>query len=263
MQANLLYLLPALTGAVLLSGCVPVQQLQTVAAAGGALANSMTNSIAGAGEPVALSAGELRQLQTRDFATTKGAAFASAMTVLLDSGYRVQSADLESGLITATASSTARLRLDTTGLSRANQTPVASVYVEERGGGTARVRIVFSLGTSATGPLAAGGERAVLDRTVYEAFFSGLADEIELRPLPVPPLQTPPTATSPEPAPAIEPAPSPETAPVLPSVSVPLEEPAARDPELTLDPEPRDESAPVKADDLVEVAEEPNPIPDE
>ncbi len=163
MRTNPLFLLPGLAGPFLFAACVPVQQLQSVAAAGGALANSMTGSIAGQGEPMSLGAVELRQLQTRDYATTKSAPLASAMTVLLDTGYRVQSADLESGLITTTASSTARLRLDTTGLSRASQTPVASVYVEDRGESGARVRIVFSLGTSATGPLATGGERAVLD----------------------------------------------------------------------------------------------------
>lgn len=190
-RANFLNILSASTGAVLLAGCVPVQQLQSVAAAGGALANSMTSSIAGAGEPAALSAAELRQLQTRDFAAAKGAAFASAMTVLLDSGYRVQSADLESGLITATASSSARLRLDTTGLSRASQTPVASAYVEDRGQGAARVRIVFSLGTSAAGPLVPAGERAVLDRAVYDSFFAQLAQEIELRPALRQPTQEP------------------------------------------------------------------------
>lgn len=191
MRDNRLYFLWTSTGAVLLGGCVPVQQLQSVAAAGGALANSMTNSIGGTGEPVALSAVELRQLQSRDFATTKAAAFASTMTVLLDSGYRVQSADLESGLITATASSSARLRLDTTGLSRASQTPVATAYIEDRGQGAARVRVVFSLGTSASGPLAPAGERAVLDRAVYTGFFAQLAQEIELRPAPRQPVAEP------------------------------------------------------------------------
>lgn len=174
-----LYLSVSLAGLPLVTACAPVQQLQNVAAAGGALANSMT----GTGEQVAPTAGELRQLQTRDFRTTKAAAFASVMTVLLDSGYRVLSADLESGLVTATASTTGRLRLDPTGLSRSSQTPLASVYVEEREGGEARVRIVFSVGSSAAGHLASSGEKAILDRGIYDTFFFRLQEEVEQRPM--------------------------------------------------------------------------------
>jgi hypothetical protein len=175
-----LYLSAALAGLPLVTACAPVQQLQNVAAAGGALVNSM----GGTGEQVALTAGELRQLQARDFGTTKPAAFASVMTVLLDSGYRVLSADLESGLVTATASTTGRLKLDPTGLSRTSQTPLASVYVEERDAGTARVRIVFSVGSSATGQLASSGESAILDRGIYDTFFFRLQEEIGQRPTP-------------------------------------------------------------------------------
>jgi hypothetical protein len=178
-RCRLFCLLAATASIPLTTGCAPVQQLQNVAAAGGALANSMT----GTGEQLALTAGELRQLQTRDFGTTKAAAFASVMTVLLDSGYRVISADLESGLVTATASTTGRIRLDPTGLSRTSQTPLASVYVEEREAGTARVRIVFSVGSSATGQLASSGEKAILDRGIYDTFFFRLQEEVEQRPI--------------------------------------------------------------------------------
>ena len=167
----------ALASLSLVTACVPVQQLQSVAAAGGARANSMT----GMGEQNTLTAVELRQLQTRDVGTTKAAAFASVMTVLLDSGYRVTAADLESGLITATSSTTGRLRLDPMGLSRADQTPVASAYVEDRDATSARVRIAFSVGTSATGQLAISGERAILKQDIYETFFSRLEEEIEQR----------------------------------------------------------------------------------
>jgi len=182
-NANMLrsLILPAsgLTGFLLFTACSPVQQLQSVATGAGALANSVTGSNA----PVALSAVELRQLQTRDFTATKAAAFSSVITVLLDSGYRILSADLESGLVTASAPSTGRLRLDPTGVGRATQTPVASAFVEDRGSGTVRVRITFSVSRSATG-LGSSGENPVLDQGVYDAFFTRLEEEVQLRPAP-------------------------------------------------------------------------------
>lgn len=197
--------------ALLTAACSPVQQLQNVAAAGGALASSVT----GTGEPLALTPQELRLLQTRDFETTKAAAFASTMTVLLDSGYRVLSADLESGLITASAPAVGRLRLDTAGVARASQRPVASAYLEERGNGAVRVRIAFSVDVSATGQLASTGERPVLDAGIYEAFFARLEDEIRLRPRPAvvaPPPQEPVAAQ-----PVTEPDVRPEESPDVPA----------------------------------------------
>lgn len=138
--------------------------------------------MAGVGEKTTLTAVELRQLQARDFRTPKAAAFASVVTVLLDFGYRVISADLESGLITATSSTTGRLKLDPMGLSKSNQTPMASAYVDERDTSLTRVRIVFSVGTSATGQLASSGERTILYQGIYDTFFFRLEEEVGQRP---------------------------------------------------------------------------------
>ncbi len=136
-----------------LLACSPLQQLQSAAVAGGGI----VNSVAAAGESASPSTAELRHLQTKHFQTTKAATFASVMTVLLDMGYRVVSADLESGLITASASTTERLKLDPVGLARSAQTPLASVYIDERDHQSTRVRSVFSLGTSSTGKGASTG----------------------------------------------------------------------------------------------------------
>ncbi|MEL7729023.1 hypothetical protein AAG612_05755 [Citromicrobium bathyomarinum] len=159
------------------AACSPVQQFQKVAAAGGSIANS----VLGAEGAAPLTAQELRRLQNREFSTTKQIAFASTMTALLDSGYRVQTADLDSGLITATGTTTDRLRVDTSGLGRSNQTPVVSAYIDDLGGGTVRVRAAFSIGVSGTGALSRTGERAVLDEALYADFFTGLDAEIESR----------------------------------------------------------------------------------
>jgi len=166
--------------------CAPVQQLQSAAATGTTLFNSVT----GTGELATLGATELRQLQSRDYATTKSGAFAGVMTVLLDSGYRVLSADLTSGLVTAAAPTTSRLRLDPLGVARSSQTPMASVFIEERGADAIRVRITFTVGRSASGQLGAEGERAVLDAELYAAFFGRLDQEVSQRPVPAVPSTT-------------------------------------------------------------------------
>lgn len=156
-----------------LGACSPVQQAASV---GSALVSSVT-----APDEPSLSAGELRQLQSRELEAPKPATFAGVMTVLLDSGYRVQSADLESGLITAVAPSSGRLRVDPTGVGRATQTPVASAFVEELRGGSSRVRITFAVGTSGAGQLGVTGEKPVLDSKVYAAFFAQLEEELASR----------------------------------------------------------------------------------
>lgn len=61
---------------------------------------------------------------------------------------------------------------------------LASVYVEERDAGMARVRIVFSVGSSATGQLASSGEKAILGRGIYDTFFSRPQEEVGQRPMP-------------------------------------------------------------------------------
>lgn len=185
-----------LTLAVTLAACAPVDGLRNVASAGGSLVNAVVEG----GNAPGLSTEQLRTLQTREFSTTKAAGFASVMTTLLDAGFRVQTADLDSGLITASASTTGRLRLDTGGLGRLNETPLASIFVEDRGDGIVRVRAAFSMGRSASGALASTGERAVTDPQPYATFFDRLTLEIAQRPAPPPaPLSTPAPAPAPDP----------------------------------------------------------------
>jgi hypothetical protein len=166
----------ALLGCMLCGACSPVQQVGSVATAGSAFIGSMT---APAERPVGPA--ELRLLQVREMSASRASAFAAVITVLLDLGYRVQSADLESGLITAVAPSSGRLRLDPAGVARATQTPVASAFIEESAPSVSRVRVNFSIGTASTGQLASSGERPVLDGAVYDAFFAHLESELKAR----------------------------------------------------------------------------------
>ena len=162
---------------LMLPSCAPVQQIQSAAAAGSTL---LSDAVVPRPH-MSLGPAELRQLQSREFSTTKAAAYASVMNVLLDSGYRVLSADLASGLITAAAPTNSRLRLDPAGLARTNQTPVASVFIEQRSHETVRIRINFSVGKVASGQLGEQGERAVLDQALYAAFFNQVDFEVAQR----------------------------------------------------------------------------------
>jgi len=173
-----LFLLAAVAAAIsMLASCAPVQQIQNAAAAGSAILSNATVPRL----HTSLGPAELRLLQSREFSTTKAIAYASVMHVLLDSGYRVLSADLTSGLITAAASTNSRLRLDPAGIARTNQTPLASVFIDQRSAQSVHIRINFSVGRIASGQLAEQGESAVLDQALYSAFFNQISLEVAQR----------------------------------------------------------------------------------
>jgi hypothetical protein len=176
-------LLASMAAGALLASCAPVQQLHSAASAGSSLLGVVTTP----SSPASLSPVELRQLQSREFATSKATAHSSVMTVLLDLGYRVLSADLSSGLITAAAPSNSRLRLDPAGVVRSTQTPLASVFIDQRSADTVQIRINFAVGRNASGQLGEQGERHTLDASLYGAFFVKIGQEIMERTIPAAP----------------------------------------------------------------------------
>jgi hypothetical protein len=139
----------------------------------GAVANTLATR-----EQAPMSAEQLRQLQTREFAVPKDIAFAATMTVLLDLGYRIQSGDIETGLIVASASSVDRLQRDLRGIGTARETPMASVYLEARQPNVARVRVNLTLGTSSSGLVGGAGERSVREESPYRTIFDHLEREM-------------------------------------------------------------------------------------
>ena len=167
-------LLATMAASSLLASCAPVQQLQSAASAGTSLLGVVGTPSASA----SLSPVELRQLQSREFATSKATAYASVVMVLLDLGYRVLSADLSSGLITAAAPTNSRLRLDPAGVVRSAQTPLASVFIDQRSAETVQIRANFSVGRTAGGQLGEQGESATLDASLYSAFFVKIGQEV-------------------------------------------------------------------------------------
>lgn len=87
---------------------------------------------------------ELQQIQSHDIEAPKQIVFSSVMSVLQDAGYRVQAADLETGLITGTGSSTGKLTYNLfMGFGKSKKSPVVSAFIEQVGPTMTRVRLNF------------------------------------------------------------------------------------------------------------------------
>jgi len=149
----------------------------------------------------------LQQMQARDYEVGKIVSFPAVMTVLQDSGYRIQSADRDTGLITATASTKSKTTwAPFVGFGKSKKTPVVSAFIEDRGLGS-RVRMNFILAKSKKGAYGMGweDEEPILDQQVYRDAFERVEKEIFTRQA----LATPTAAPAPIQAaiaPAAEPA---------------------------------------------------------
>ena len=89
----------------------------------------------------------LQQLQSRDIEGSKEQVFGAVMSVLQDSGYRIQAADKDTGLITGIASTTAKMTYSLfTGFGKSKKSPIVSAFIEPRGPLATRVRLSFVMG---------------------------------------------------------------------------------------------------------------------
>jgi hypothetical protein len=125
----------------------------------------------------------LQQMQSRDYEVAKSVSFPAVMTVLQDSGYRIQSADRDTGLITATASTKSKTTwAPFVGFGKSKKTPVVSAFIEDRGPGS-RVRMNFILAKSKKGAYGMGwdDEEPILDQQVYRDAFERVEKEIFTR----------------------------------------------------------------------------------
>lgn len=126
---------------------------------------------------------QLQQMQSREFEATKNMAFAATMTVLQDAGYRIGSADRDTGLITGIASTkTNTTWLPFIGFGKSKKTPVVSAYIEDRGPSVARVRLSFVM-TKLKGDQFGGSadEEPIVDPTVYQGAFERISKELFVR----------------------------------------------------------------------------------
>ena len=125
----------------------------------------------------------LQQMQTRDYDLTKVVSFPAVMTVLQDSGYRIQAADKDTGLITATASTKSKMTwMPFVGFGRSKKTPVVSAFIEDRGAGS-RVRLNFVLAKTKNGAYGSSwsDEEPINDAAIYRDAFERIDREIFTR----------------------------------------------------------------------------------
>ncbi|CAM3132900.1 DUF4136 domain-containing protein [Sphingomonas antarctica] len=170
-----------------------------------ALALSIT-APAIAKKPPEISGLELQQIQAKDFEATKRVVFSSVMSVFQDSGYRIGSADFDTGLITASASTKTKMTwLPFVGFGTSKKTPVVSAYIEDRSPTLTKVRLTFVMGkfkNQAAGWGAMQDEEPINDPKVYQDAFEKINQAIFIRVGVDGPAQAPAPAIAPSPTPA-------------------------------------------------------------
>jgi len=134
-----------------------------------------------AAKPPALSGLALQQIQSRDFETTASVAFPAVMTILQDAGYRIQSADKDTGLITGTASIASHMIwAPFAGFRSKKQVPIVSVFIEQRGPNLTRIRFNFVMSTGKSNK-AFTDEKPIEDPAIYQDAFERVEKEIFVR----------------------------------------------------------------------------------
>ena len=147
------------------------------------VAISVSATASNAKDKKAVTGLELQQIQSRDFEVPKGTAFSAVMSVLQDEGYRIGSADKDTGLITGTASTESKTTwMPFVGFGKKKRTPVVSAYIEDRSATLSRIRLNFVMGRyNASQYGSAQGERPITDPVVYKDAFEKIEKAIFVR----------------------------------------------------------------------------------
>lgn len=127
---------------------------------------------------------QLQQIQSRDIEASKDVAFSAVMSVLQDEGYRIGSADRDTGLITGSASTKAKFSYSLwSGMGKKKQTPVVSAYIEPRGANGARVRLNFVMAKLKSNVYGTGAqdEEPIVDPEVYRSAFEKINQAVFVR----------------------------------------------------------------------------------
>jgi hypothetical protein len=166
---------------------------------------------------------ELQQLQTHDFDADKKVTFGSVMSVFQDAGYRIQAADLETGLITGIGSSKGKVTYNLFwGIGKSKKTPIVSAYIEEISSRMTRVRLNFVMGKvkSTLYSSQPQDEEPIIDPVVYQDAFEKVSQAVFLRQSmaeTTPPIEKPPTV-----GPTVQPLPEvPNPSPTPPATARP------------------------------------------
>ena len=127
---------------------------------------------------------EIQSLQSREFETNKEVVFASVMTVFQDLGYVIQSADKDTGFITANSptKSTGGFFANAGG-SRQQTHTKATAFIEQirEGLSKARLNFVRSTQTSTEQGLTSTNEKPLLDGLLYQNAFDRIGEAVFVR----------------------------------------------------------------------------------
>jgi hypothetical protein len=124
---------------------------------------------------------EIQAIQSREFETAKPTAFAAVLSVFQDLGYIVDSADKETGFITAKSPTSGGFSL-LTGQTLQSATK-ATAFVEELQPGHTKVRLNFVVANQASSRQGQVSQRdePVLDTKIYVNAFDKIEDAIFVR----------------------------------------------------------------------------------
>ena len=134
--------------------------------------------------PQAISGLELQQIQSHDIEAEKSIVFSSVMSVLQDAGYRIQAADLDTGLITGLGSSKGKLTYNIFwGFGKSKKTPFVTAYIEKIGGTITRIRLNFVMGKMKSNLYSSQpqDEEPIVDPAVYRDAFEKVDQAVFLR----------------------------------------------------------------------------------
>jgi len=134
-------------------------------------------------DKVELSPLQLQSMQTKDFEGSKETVFASVMTVMQDAGYRIENADLATGIITGIGSSKGKMVYSLwSGFGKSKKTPIVSAYIEQIGS-TTRVRLNFVMAKIKSSLYGSQpqDEEPIVEAEVYQDAFSKVDQALFIR----------------------------------------------------------------------------------
>ncbi|HKR18502.1 hypothetical protein [Rhizorhapis sp.] len=131
-----------------------------------------------------LSGLELQQIQSKDFEVGKDVSFPAVMSVLQDEGYRILSADKDTGLITGQGSSKGKLTYNILwGFGNKKRSPVVSAFIESVSENVSRIRLSFVMAVTKGGIYGqrSADEEPITDAAAYTDAFEKISKAIFVR----------------------------------------------------------------------------------
>lgn len=144
----------------------------------------VTVTAADAKKKVVMSSLELQQLQSREIEAGKEQVFGAVMSVLQDSGYRIQAADKDTGLITGISSTSSKLSWKPfVGFGKSKKSPIVSAFIEQRSPTLTRVRLSFVMAKVNSTLYGSGpqDEEPIYDQSVYQTAFEQINQTVFIR----------------------------------------------------------------------------------